>query len=318
MEQLDHLLVVQRDFCGNKRMFFIVLIVHGIRSNVILKSTDHGRIIVSEDIQFQQVVVNGMVVKMCCDDPALHIVSRMLYRSKFIDVMSVRKYDNTSRMLPGTAPDPGAAYRDPLNLTAAFPLLTFLIIILYKSISRLVSQRADRSRFKSMSFTEQYLCVFMGLCLIISGKVQVDIRLLVSLETEECLKRNIKAGLNKRLAAHRAVLIRHVKSAASGKCPYLFRLKVTVMALFAVIVRAQRIYLRDSRHSGNERGTYRSPGSHEITVRIGFPYQFLCDDIHNCIAIGNNGVKLFLQALRHLDRKILTVHFMSLPVTYIS
>ena len=318
MEQLDHLLVVKRDFCGNKRMFFIVLIVHGIRSNVILKSTDHGRIIVSEDIQFQQVMINGVVIKMRRDDPALHIVSRMLYRSKFIDVMTVRKHHNTAGMLPGTAPDPGAAYRDPLNLTAALPLLTFLIIILYKSISRLVSQRADRSRLKSVSFTEQDFCVFMGLCLIISGKVQVDVRLLVSLETEECLKRNIKAGFNKRLAAHRAVLIRHVKSAASGKCPYLVRLKVTVMALFAVIVRAQRIYLRDSRHGGNKGGTYRSSGSHKITVRIGFPYQFLCDDIHNCIAIGNNGVKLFLQALRHLDRKILTVHFMGFPVTYIS
>ena len=107
-------------------------------------------------------MINGVVIKMRRDDSALHIVSRMLYRSKFIDVMTVRKHHNTAGMLSCTAPDPGTAYRDPLNLTASLPLLALLIIIFYKSISRLVSQRANRSRLKSVSFTEQDFCVFMA------------------------------------------------------------------------------------------------------------------------------------------------------------
>ena len=66
----------------------------------------------TQDIQFQQVMIDGMVVEMCCRDPAFHIVGRMLHRREFIDVVSVRKDDNTAGMLSGTPPDPGTPFCD--------------------------------------------------------------------------------------------------------------------------------------------------------------------------------------------------------------
>ena len=55
----------------------------------------------------------------------------------------------------------------------------------------------------------------MGFRLIITGEVQVNIRLFITLESEESLKGDVESRLYKRLAAHRTVLVRHIKSAAS-------------------------------------------------------------------------------------------------------
>ena len=43
---------------------------------------------------------------------------------------------------------------------------------------------------------KDYFCIFMCLTLILTGEVQVDIRLFVSLESQESLKRNIKPHLS--------------------------------------------------------------------------------------------------------------------------
>ena len=36
----------------------------------------------AQDVKFQQIVINGMVVKVGGDDVRRHIIGRMLYRSK--------------------------------------------------------------------------------------------------------------------------------------------------------------------------------------------------------------------------------------------
>ena len=91
-------------------------------------------------------------------------------------------------MLPGTSPDTGTSLRDPLNLAAPLALFMFLIVVLHKTICCLVCKGSDGSRLKRVSFPEENLCVFMGFLLIVTGEVQVNIRLLVSLESEERLK----------------------------------------------------------------------------------------------------------------------------------
>ena len=175
---------------------------------------------------------------MCCCNSTFHIVCRMLYRRKLIDAVSVRKYYNSTRMLSGTSPDSGTSFRDSLNLAATLSLTTLLIIIFHKSIRRLIGQRTDRSGFECMTLAKENLCIFMSLRLVVSGEVQVDIRLLVSFKSKECFKRNIKSGLDQFFSAHRTISIRHVVTTASCKCPDLFRLKITVMTFFTVIVRA--------------------------------------------------------------------------------
>ncbi len=76
----------------------------------------------------------------------------------------------------------------------------------------------------------------MRLTLILTGKVQVDIRLFVSLESQERLKRNIKPVFYQLLATDRTDLIRHITSASPGERLDLRRIKVAVLAV---------------RHSGN-------------------------------------------------------------------
>ena len=113
-------------------------------------------------------MVNGMIIKMGRSDPALHIIGRMLHRCKLIDTVTMRKYNDSSRMLPGTSADSGTPFRHTLNLTSSFPLSTLFIIIFHKSVGSLVRQCSDRSGFERMSLTKQYFCIFMSFCLIIS------------------------------------------------------------------------------------------------------------------------------------------------------
>ena len=92
----------------------------------------------------------------------------MLDGCKLVDVMAVRKYYDTAGMLSRTSPDSGAADRDSLNLTPALSHLTFLIVVLHITISRLIRKCADRTCFKCMPLPEDYLCILMGLGLIIT------------------------------------------------------------------------------------------------------------------------------------------------------
>ena len=128
-------------------------------------------------------MIDGMIIKMCRCNSTFHIICRMLNRSKFIDIMPVRKNDDTSRMLTCASSDSRTPFGHSFYLTFSFSLLMFLIVVPDKSIRCLICQSTDRSSLKCMSFTEKNFCIFMSLCLIISGKVQVDIRFFVSFES---------------------------------------------------------------------------------------------------------------------------------------
>ena len=52
-------------------------------------------------------MVDFMVVKVGSDNGAFRVVGRMLYRGKGIDILSVGKHHNSSRMLSGGSSDSG-------------------------------------------------------------------------------------------------------------------------------------------------------------------------------------------------------------------
>ena len=87
------------------------------------------------------------------------------------------------------------------------------------------------------------------------------------------------------------------------------------MARLAVVMRAQRVYLRDSRHRRNERGTDGTTRSYKVSVLVRLPHQFLCDDVHNGVSVGNNGVQLPFEACGNDLRQLLAVDFMRAVVT---
>ena len=86
------------------------------------------------------------------------------------------------------------------------------------------------------------------------------------------------------------------------------------MAVRAVIMRAQRIYLRDTRHRRRQRGTNGSSRTNQISILIRLPNQLLRDDIHNGESIGNDRVKFPLQPIDYHLRQLIAVHIMRVVV----
>ena len=225
LEQRHHLLVIQGD-------------LRGIQSGQVLQHTDHGGIIVSQNVQLQQVMVNGVVVKVGGHRIRGHIVRGMLHRGKGVDLLSQRQHNDAARMLSGASSDSRTARDDPVNLTGTFLIATLLVIIFHVAKGGLIRQRGDGSGAEGLSGAEDYLRIFMGLTLVFTGEVQVDIRLLVALEAEEGFKGNVKAVLFQQFSADRAVFVRHVAARPARIGLHLRGIKIAVMAFHTVIVRA--------------------------------------------------------------------------------
>ena len=147
----------------------------------------------SQNIQLQQVGINGMVIKMGCDDIAVHIVGRMLHRGKFFNVPSNGKNDNTAWVLACGPAHTCAALDNTVDLAVPLSLSPFFIVILYIAESCFLRQGADGSGLKSLARAENNLYIPVGFSLIIAGEIQVDIRLLVSLKSQESFKGNVKS-----------------------------------------------------------------------------------------------------------------------------
>ncbi len=190
----------------------------------------------SENIKFQKVVVYGMVIKMCGDDIRRHIIRRMLYRCKRVDLFAKRKYNDSSRMLSGTSADSRTPLYDTVNLTFSFTLSVFFVIILYITECGLVRQCTYRSGTECLTRTKDNLCILMRITLIISEKLKSISGSLFPFESKECLKRNVKSIFYKLLSTYRTYTVRHIPSAASGKFPDFLRIKITVMTFLAVIM----------------------------------------------------------------------------------
>ena len=141
---------------------------------------------------------------MCGRNIDRHIICRMLNRSKCINLFPHRKNNDTTRMLSRSTTHPDTSKYDPVNFTVSLMYAALFIIIFDITECRLIRQRTDRSCLKGLSLPEDNFGVFMCLTLVLSGKVQVDIRLFISLESKERLERDIKSRFFQRLAAVRA------------------------------------------------------------------------------------------------------------------
>ncbi len=190
----------------------------------------------------------------------------------------------------------------------------FLKIILYIAEGGFVCQRGDGSRPERLSRPENHFRVLVGLGLVFPGKIQVNIRLLVSFKPKKSLKGNVKSILVQCLPADRAGSVRHVRTRFSGICFYIFFLKIHIMAFTTVIMGTQRIDLRDACHGGHKRTSHASAGSHQVTVLHGFPHQLLGDNVHHRKTICNDGMQLLFQPGLHDFRQIGPINFMCLII----
>lgn len=181
---------------------------------------------------------------MGCDNIRVHIVCRMLNRTKLKDLMVVRTDYDAARMLT----------RRPLYARTVLRKSVFLVFIyrnvsLFKifrdiAVSGLFRYRAYGPRLENVFITENNADVFMRLRLVFACEIKVDIGLFVPFEAEEGCERNRVAVPLHRRSAVRTVHRRHIDAA-------VVLLHIAPDNFFAVrtqIVRVERIYLRDSRH----------------------------------------------------------------------
>ena len=226
------------------------------------------------------------------------------------------KDHDTARMLARGTPYLGTAHGDPLHLRPAHAKDAVLLVIAqHIAVGRLVLHRADGARLIGLALAEDHLGVGMGLGLIVSCKVQIDIGLLVSLKAQEGLKGDIEAVLYELLSADGAYRIRHVTACLVRIFLHHVAVEVHIVALGAAVMGRQGIYLRDPRHGCHQGGAYGASGAHQIAVVIGIPHQLLGNDIHNGIAVGYDGIQLLIEPDADLRRKLRPVHLVGLLIT---
>ena len=264
-----------------------------------------GGNIVSQYVQFQDGVVEIFKFKVGGDGAGVWIVCRVLHRTKIVDFISLRHDDDPSGVLPRGSLDANAAADQSFQFRTAygdsFPLQIFCRI----SESGFFCQRADCSGTEGMPLTKQHFCIFMGVALDVSRKVQVNIRRLISIEAQKGFKRNIVAVPDHiRRTAFGAILCRQIKA----------RFHRTVLNPFAVsacrtaVVGRQRIYLGDAAHSGCKGGSYRPSGSHLISFGFTVFHQAAGYNIHDGKAVFDDRIQLTFQTRLYLDRQGIAVH----------
>ena len=122
----------------------------------------------SQNIQLQQVSINGMVVKMGGDKSTAGIVRRVLDRGKFLYFLSHWEYNNSARMLSGASPDTGTPLYNTVDLARTLVLSPLFKIVLYISECGFIRKGTDGSRLEGLTFSEYNLCIMMGIGLILS------------------------------------------------------------------------------------------------------------------------------------------------------
>ena len=209
----------------------------------ILHHAYHGRVIMPQLVELEEVRLHAVIFKMGGDNVAVRVVCRMLDGAEIRHVHVLRHDDEAAWVLTRGALDADKPQREAvlLGLGRLYPAL--LKIFLDIAVGGLFGEGAYRSGAENMVGAEQRLGIFMRLGLIFAGEVEVNIGgLFVAWEAEEGLERDIEAVTVHARAAFGAVLFGHVRAAAVAAVGNELR----VLALGADVVRREGVDLRDT------------------------------------------------------------------------
>ena len=137
-------------------------------------------------------------------------------------------------------------------------------VTLYEAVGGFVRQRRNGAGPKDLGLAEQLFREPVRPGLVFTGKIEVDIRLLIPLKSHEHFKGNVEAVLSKRCTTFRAGFVRKVRPRADAS---VFR-EFAVLALVAQVVRRQRVYLGYTTHGCNQRRPHRTPGPYQVPVLV--------------------------------------------------
>src|SRR5690554_2542331 len=99
-----------------------------------------------------------------------------------MNVLVLGKDNQPSRVLSGRTPDPGTTLYQSVDLGLSEFYSSFIRITANKSKSRLIRQPRDGPGAKDISLPKKFFCILMDDGLIITGEIQVNIWLLVTVE----------------------------------------------------------------------------------------------------------------------------------------
>ena len=202
-------------------------------------------------IQLADGVMNRMEIEVSRDVIGVLIVCGMLHRAEVVDLHSSWHNHHTAGMLAGSALDAGTSRRQSGLLSPVHHSTLAFGVFLYKADTGFLRHRGNGSGFEHVILAEQGFCIPMSVALILTGKVQVDIRGFISVKAQKGFKGNIMAIPVVGSAALRTVFIRQVKARPNGAVGN----KLAVMAFWAHIMRAQWVYLGNTGHGGHKAGT---------------------------------------------------------------
>ena len=274
-----------------------------VNAGHVLKHADHGRVIVAELVELEEVRLHAVVFKMGGDDVAVRIVGRVLHGAEIRDVLVLRDDDEAAGVLAGRALDADAAEREAVHLRLRQGLAALLEVLEDIAVGRLFRQRADRAGAEHVIRAEELFGVFMRLGLIFAREVQVDIGHLVAAEAEERLKRDVETVLAQLRPAPGAHLVRHIRAAAEARAG----VKVRILALRADIVRRERVDLRDAGEIRHERRADAASAADQIAMLEGVGDKFLRTHVNDVIPAREDVVQLSLDAVGDELRRVFAV-----------
>ena len=207
-----------------------------------------------EHVELQDVVVNGMIVKVGGDNLLGGVVRRVLHRREILDVERCGHHHDAAGVLPRGSFDAGAAANEPLFLGARHHAAALLEVFLHIAIGRLLCDGGDGAGPKHVPRCEQRFCKLVRLRLIFPGEVEVDVGNLFARKAHEGLKGDVKPVLAAHGAAVWADEIGHVAARLIGARV----VKLRVKAGGADIVRRHGVDLCDAGKVGGDGGTHRA------------------------------------------------------------
>ena len=229
-----------------------------------------------------------MIIEMCRYDLCCHIIGRMLYRRKGVDLFSDRQHNDTARMLSCGTSYTYTAFRNTFHFRTALCDLMFFTIFLNVAICGLFRHCTNRSGTKSLTCTKNNLRIIACITLILIWEVQVDIRLFVSLKSQECFKRNIMTFFVHYCPTIRTDLIWKIARRSSRIFLDHRIIKVIMMAGWTIIMCRQRIDLRNSGHRCRKGWSNWASGTNQVSIFVRLPHQLLCNNIHHGISVTND------------------------------
>ena len=128
--------------------------------------------------------MNLMEIEVRCFPSRIWIVCRILYRRKIMHIHIQRHNDNTTRMLTRCSFYTFTTLSQIYTLCLIKRLTLHLFFISFNiTIRRLLLNRTYSTCSKDVIISKYFFCIGMGIRLIFTGKVQIDIGNFIPLKT---------------------------------------------------------------------------------------------------------------------------------------